>query len=83
MIIVQNPVVVMKRFELKYVVRPEQEARFLEGLRGHMEPDEYGKTSIASLYYDTPEYRLISGGATQKCRYIWRMAGPAAHTITR
>ncbi len=60
MIIVQNPVVVMKRFELKYVISPEQEARFLEGLRGHMEPDEYGRTSIASLYYDTPEYRLIN-----------------------
>ena len=25
-----------------------------------------------------PEYRLICSGATQKCRYIWRMAGPAA-----
>ncbi len=60
MVIVQNPVTVMKRFELKYVVSPEQEARFLEGLRDHMEPDEYGRTSILSLYYDTPEYRLIN-----------------------
>ena len=60
MIIVKNPVTVMKRFELKYVISPEQEARFLEGLRGHMEPDEYGRTSILSLYYDTPEYRLIN-----------------------
>ncbi len=60
MVIVKNPVTVMKRFELKYIVSPGQEARFLEGLRDHMEPDEYGRTSILSLYYDTPEYRLIN-----------------------
>ena len=60
MVIVKNPVTVMKRFELKYIVSPEQEARFLEGLRDRMEPDEYGRTSILSLYYDTPEYRLIN-----------------------
>ena len=60
MVIVQNPVVVMKRFELKYIISAEQEARLLEGLKGHMEPDEFGRTSIASLYYDTPEYRLIN-----------------------
>ncbi|MBR3423782.1 MAG: polyphosphate polymerase domain-containing protein, partial [Clostridia bacterium] len=60
MVIVQNPVVVMKRFELKYIVSPEQEANLTEGLKGHMDPDVYGKTSIASMYYDTPEYRLIN-----------------------
>ncbi|MBQ6262593.1 MAG: polyphosphate polymerase domain-containing protein [Clostridia bacterium] len=60
MVIVQNPVVVMKRFELKYIISAEQEARLVEGLKGHMEPDEFGTTSIASLYYDTPEYRLIN-----------------------
>ena len=60
MVIVQNPVVVMKRFELKYIVSPEQEEFLKRGLEGRMEPDEYGRTSIASLYYDTPEYRLIN-----------------------
>ncbi len=57
---VKNPVVVMKRYELKYVLSPEQEEYLIRSLRGHMEPDEYGLTSIASLYYDTPEYRLIT-----------------------
>ncbi len=49
----------MKRFELKYLLNPEQTAFLRERLKGHMEIDEFGKTSIASLYYDTPDYRLI------------------------
>jgi len=56
---VEHPVVVMKRYELKYVVSPEQTAFLREKLQGHMEVDEFGLTSIASLYYDTPDYRLI------------------------
>ena len=49
----------MKRYELKYIISPEQKEFFLERLKGHMEADAFGKTSIASLYYDTPNYRLI------------------------
>ncbi len=60
MAVVENPVVVMKRYELKYIVTAEQEAYFRQRLEGHMKVDRFGKTSIASLYYDTPEYRLIS-----------------------
>ena len=57
---VQNPVVVMKRYELKYILSPEQEEFFKNRLAGHMEVDRFGLTSIASLYYDTPDYRLIN-----------------------
>ena len=56
---VENPIVVMKRVEMKYIVSPSQIAFLTEKLKGHMEVDEYGLTSIASLYYDTPDYRLI------------------------
>ncbi len=56
---VENPIVVMKRYELKYIISPEQKEFFLERLKGHMEADAFGKTSIASLYYDTPNYQLI------------------------
>ncbi len=54
-----KPIVVMKRYELKYILTAEQTAFFRERLKGHMEADKYGLTSIASLYYDTPNYRLI------------------------
>ena len=50
---------VMKRYEMKYLLNSEQTAMLWEKLQGHMEIDQYGKTSIASLYYDTPTYQLI------------------------
>ena len=54
-----EPIVVMKRFELKYLLTAEQTEFLKERLKGHMELDQYGRTSIASLYYDTPSFRLI------------------------
>lgn len=52
-------ITVMKRYELKYLLTAEQTNFLREHLKGHMEVDQYGKTSIASLYYDTPTYQLI------------------------
>ena len=49
----------MSRYELKYLLSGEQTDYLRERLKGHMEVDQYGRTSIASLYYDTPTYRLI------------------------
>lgn len=57
---IENPVVVMKRYELKYILSPEQDKYFRRRLEGHMQVDRFGLTSIASLYYDTPDYRLIN-----------------------
>ena len=50
---------VMQRYEYKYVLNKEQVEILVNGLKNHMKVDEYGKTSIASLYYDTPNYRLV------------------------
>ncbi len=50
---------VMMRYELKYLMDRGQTAFLVRQLKGHMEPDRYGKTTIASLYYDTPDRRLI------------------------
>ncbi|MBR0464218.1 MAG: polyphosphate polymerase domain-containing protein [Clostridia bacterium] len=54
-----EPIVVMKRYELKYLLDARQTAFLKQRLEGHMKLDQYGRTSIASLYYDTPDYRLI------------------------
>ena len=56
---VSNPIVVMKRYEMKYIMSPEQTAYFKESVKDYMKIDKFGLTSIASLYYDTPNYRLI------------------------
>ena len=50
---------VMKRYELKYLLSDRQSGWFLRKLDDHMKIDEFGRTSIASLYYDTPDSRLI------------------------
>ena len=54
-----SAVAVMKRYELKYLLSGEQTDFLLRRLEGHMKLDQFGRTSIASLYYDTPDYRLI------------------------
>lgn len=59
MAVVSNPIVVMKRYEMKYIISPEQTEYFKKAVDGHMKPDKFGITSIASLYYDTPSYQLI------------------------
>ena len=53
-------ITVMKRYELKYYLNSDQLAYFMEKILEHMKVDKYGLTSIASLYYDTPNYSLIN-----------------------
>lgn len=50
---------VFQRREIKYLLGTEQYAALTKCLAAYMEPDRYGRTSIHSLYYDTPDYRLI------------------------
>ena len=52
-------ITVMQRYEMKYLLDRSQTDYILKKLEGHMQIDEYGLTSIASLYYDTPDARLI------------------------
>ena len=52
-------ITVMKRYEMKYILSKEQLFYLKNSLCGHMEVDQYGKTSVASIYYDTPDYRVI------------------------
>ena len=54
-----GPIVVMKRYEMKYIMTEEQTEYFKRSIEGYMKEDKYGLCSIASLYYDTPNYRLI------------------------
>ena len=52
-------ITVMKRYELKFILTKDQLVAFKSALNGHVVVDKYGKTSIASIYYDTPNYQLI------------------------
>lgn len=50
---------VFKRYELKYLVTSAQKAKIIESMKPYMELDQYGRTIIRNIYYDTENYRLI------------------------
>lgn len=50
------------RFELKYLLSLDAARRFADALGAYLEPDSYGegdgRYAVASLYYDSPDYRF-------------------------
>ena len=57
-----------RRTEKKYLLTPAQYAQLTRELAPYMEADEYGRSLILSLYYDTEDYRLIRQ-SLEKPRY--------------
>lgn len=47
---------VFERSEKKYLVPKAQWPQVVRGMAGHMQQDEYGKHTICSIYYDTPDF---------------------------
>lgn len=50
---------VFKRYELKYLLTPQQKRQVLLAMGQRMEPDSFGRSTIRNLYFDTGSYRLI------------------------
>ena len=50
---------VFERYEYKYFLTPAQKRALLEGTGSRLELDQYGRTTIRNIYYDTDSYRLI------------------------
>jgi len=50
---------VFKRYELKYMLTLDQKKRILTAMEPYMKLDNYGKTTIRNLYFDTDTYLLI------------------------
>lgn len=50
---------VFKRYEFKYIITSAQKERLLSRISQYISPDEYGKTTVRNLYFDTDNYRLI------------------------
>lgn len=48
-----------ERFEEKYLLTMAQYQAIMAGLRGRMQPDLFGRSTVSSIYYDTQDYRLI------------------------
>ena len=50
---------VFKRYELKYMLTYEQKQLILDEIVPFMVLDEYGRTTIRNIYFDTDSFRLI------------------------
>ena len=50
---------VFKRYELKYLLTQAQKKVLLAAMEPHMKLDDYGRTTIRNIYYDTPNYSLL------------------------
>lgn len=51
--------IVFKRYELKYLLTVAQKEQVLRVIEPYMSLDEYGRTTIRNLYFDTDSYQLI------------------------
>lgn len=50
---------IFKRYEKKYLLNEKQYFAVLETLKSNALPDKYSKSTVCSIYYDTPDKRLI------------------------
>ena len=48
-----------KRIEKKYILTETQYEGLFQRIGSHLRPDEYGRSTVVSLYLDTPDHRLI------------------------
>ena len=50
---------VFRRYELKYLLTPEQREAVLSGIEPYMQLDSYGRSTIRNVYFDNDSYQLI------------------------
>lgn len=50
---------IFQRYEKKYLLSRTQYQNLSRKLESHMREDQYGKSTICNIYYDTPDHRLI------------------------
>ena len=50
---------IFERYELKYLITPAQKEKILRAMDPYMALDQYGRTVIRNLYFDTENYRVV------------------------
>ena len=59
-------IAIFKRVEKKYLLTLEQHKAFMDMIADKIIPDDHGKSTIQSLYLDTPDFRLIRASIDAK-----------------
>lgn len=55
----RETVLTFKRYEKKYLLSAEKYALLWERMRDHLVPDEYFRSTVCSIYYDSEDFSLI------------------------
>ena len=50
---------IFERTEIKYIITLKQRAALLKLIDAYIKPDEYGESTVCSLYFDTDDFLLI------------------------
>lgn len=50
---------IFKRYEMKYLITSEQRKELRSAISSHMHGDEYGRSTINNIYFDTPTSLII------------------------
>lgn len=50
---------IFKRYEQKYLLTEEQCIKMIDYINAYIKPDDFGKSTICNIYFDTPNYYLI------------------------
>lgn len=50
---------IFERYEIKYILTLQQKETVLKAMEPYMALDQYGRTTIRNVYFDTDNYRLI------------------------
>ncbi|MDY4145535.1 MAG: hypothetical protein SOY54_04835 [Bacilli bacterium] len=50
---------IFKRYEQKYLLTEEQYIKMIDYINAYIKPDDFGKSTICNIYFDTPNYYLI------------------------
>ena len=48
-----------KRYEIKYLLEKKEKEEILRTMEPYMKLDEYGRSTIRNIYFDTDTFRLI------------------------
>jgi len=76
---------VFMRYEIKYLLNLRQKEHILRAMQPYMKQDQYGKTVIRNVYFDTDTYRLIRHSIEKpayKEKLRIRSYGKASHEDT-
>lgn len=57
---------IFRRVEKKYCLTMARRDAFMADIEAYLRPDEYGKSTVCSLYLDTPDYILIRNSIDAK-----------------